>query len=318
MVGQESLVLCAGGSALTLLRSALADLALRIQVAERPEQAARMAQEGRPLFVLDFDSLGAACEEVWQAVIHVRPHTRILAIASPRRPRDVGPFFTRYRTTNLLARNGEVHVGDLRSTVSKILQGEVFGMARYLAPNTHVREQSFHASESKEGLVAMVQAAGREARLDDRLIDQLATVTDEMVTNALYNAPVDEQGRPRYADWPRTRPVTLSPDERAVLSIGADTQRVTISVSDPFGSLGPDCVMDYLAKCFGRGSDQMDEKAGGAGLGMYLMFNSLSQFVVNIAAGKRTEMIGIVDIPSSYREFAGRSKSFNLFVADVG
>jgi signal transduction histidine kinase len=98
------------------------------------------------------------------------------------------------------------------------------------------------------------------------------------------------------------------------MRFGADGKRLALSVQDPFGSLDAAKVIDYLTKCFRRGDDQIDQKEGGAGLGLYLMYESLSHFVVNIHAGRRTELIGVVDITGSYREFARRSKSFNVFL----
>ena len=98
------------------------------------------------------------------------------------------------------------------------------------------------------------------------------------------------------------------------LRFGADGKRLGISVSDPFGSLDPQRVLDYLSKCLRRGEDQIDRKEGGAGLGLYMMFDFVTHLVVNIQRGSRTEFVGLADITSSFRDLVGRAKSFNLFV----
>jgi hypothetical protein len=148
-----------------------------------------------------------------------------------------------------------------------------------------------------------------------RITQGLAVVADELLTNCLYNAPTDDKGQPRYASFARTIAVELAENEVVELTIAYDGKRFGISAVDPFGSLPSMKVVDYLAKCFRRGDDQIDSKEGGAGLGLFKLFTLLQHFVVNIQPGVRTETIGLLEVTRSYREFATRGKSFNLFVA---
>ena len=90
---------------------------------------------------------------------------------------------------------------------------------------------------------------------------------------------------------------------------------MAISVCDPFGSLTRERLLQYLSKCFRKGDDQVDTKAGGAGLGLYYVFECLSHFIVNIHPGKRTEMIGLIDVRKGYKEFSAMNKSFNVFMS---
>jgi hypothetical protein len=108
--------------------------------------------------------------------------------------------------------------------------------------------------------------------------------------------------------------VVLPPEEAATVKFTYDGRRLGVSVEDPFGSLEPARVLHYLAKCFRAGEDQIDTKEGGAGLGIYSVFDALSRFVINVEPERRTEMIGFIDITDTYREYAERGKSFNLFV----
>ena len=85
-------------------------------------------------------------------------------------------------------------------------------------------------------------------------------------------------------------------------------------MADAFGSIEVPTVLRYLAKCLRRGSDQVDEKAGGAGLGLFYVFDALGHFIVNLEAGVKTEMIGILDLQARYKDFSERPKSFNVFV----
>jgi hypothetical protein len=108
----------------------------------------------------------------------------------------------------------------------------------------------------------------------------------------------------------------LSGSEEVVLKFCFDGTRLGASILDPFGSISQERIVSYIAKCFRKGSDQVDEKAGGAGLGLYYIFDALSSFVINIKPGTKTEMIGLIDITGSYKDFVSKGKSFNIFVSE--
>src|SRR5262249_27584654 len=115
----------------------------------------------------------------------------------------------------------------------------------------------------------------------------------------------------------RTEPVQLAPGEEIVVKLCSDGRRLGISVADPFGSLSTEVIRGYLARCFRRGADMVELKPGGAGLGLFYVFEALSHFVVNLAPGVKPELVGLFDVGGSYRAHMSRSKSFNLFSSTV-
>ena len=48
-------------------------------------------------------------------------------------------------------------------------------------------------------------------------------------------------------------------------------------------------------------------------IGLYVCFESLSHFVINLSAGKRTEVIGLIDVRGTYLDYVSEGKSFNVF-----
>jgi hypothetical protein len=59
---------------------------------------------------------------------------------------------------------------------------------------------------------------------------------------------------------------------------------------------------------------QISEASGGAGLGLFRMFQSLSKFVVNISPGKKTEVVALVDLRVTMKQFRAAAKSFHIFI----
>lgn len=240
----------------------------------------------------------------------------LLLFAGQTEREELVTLFGRHKARKLLARNGPVHAEDLLVTVQKTLRKDIFGLDKYLGWGAHARRISVKSSSDKEHVLAGCQSLADAIGLSDRKTELLLTVAEELTTNALYDAPVDALSRARNATLPRSERVELAPTEEIAVTFASDGRRIGISVEDPFGSLRPETVVDYLAKCFRRGTDQIDRKEGGAGLGLFYAFNSLSHFVVNIEPRKRTEFIGLIEVAGSFREFEQRAKSFNVFVEE--
>ncbi len=226
-------------------------------------------------------------------------------------------LFDRYALTNLMAKNGEdFHTADVIVTARKVLTADVFGVEKYFSWGLTPRTLDITRSAQKHDVVEAVDAYGQELGIGGRFRQLLQTVADEFVTNALYNAPVDQDGAARYSHVDRKVAVALDRDEHVRVQYMSDGERMGIAVRDPFGSIEPQRILHYLAKCLRGGKDQVDQKRGGAGLGLYYVFDAVSHFVINIRPGLCTEMIGLTDMRGGYRKFAGRAKSFNLFVVE--
>jgi hypothetical protein len=227
---------------------------------------------------------------------------------------DLATLFDRYGLTNILAKSGELEAEDLLVTLQKILRGDVFGTDKYFGWAAETATMTATKASDRHAIIDAAAVFAERAGAAGRFVEAFRGACDELVTNALYDAAVDEHGARRFAHRRRTEEVELAAGEEVVVRFCADGRRVGIGVVDPFGSLDASTVVRYLGKCFRRGQDQVDEKEGGAGLGLYYVLEGLSQFVVNVDAGKRTEVIGLLDVRHRYKDFASKAKSFNVFV----
>jgi hypothetical protein len=127
--------------------------------------------------------------------------------------------------------------------------------------------------------------------------EQIDQCIDEMLMNALYDAPVDDQGKPLFADVPVRERVLMRADEKAVVQYGCDGERFAVSVRDAFGTLRKETILHYLDKCLhSPGGEQIDRKAGGAGLGLYLICNAASEVSFHIFSGSATEVVCAFDL----------------------
>lgn len=228
---------------------------------------------------------------------------------------DYPTLFQSRTLTNLLAKNSDdVNVEELIVTTKKILTNDIFGIEKYFSWGVEPKVIRVSSTAQRQELLEAAHQYAEAIGINSRLVNRLYTVTDELVTNALYNSPVDAEGKRLFAHLPRSEPVDL-PDGRYIeVKLCSDGRRLGVSTHDPYGSITGGHVLDYLAKCFRREDDQVDTKPGGAGLGLYYIFDSVTHFVVNIQHGVRSEFIGLISIDGSLRDFKLTNKSFNLFV----
>lgn len=201
-------------------------------------------------------------------------------------------------------------------TVEKILRKDMFGIEKYLpAFGVELSASEVHGAEDRDGVVECIGdhvewlGAGREARR------AVAAIADELITNAVYDAPRDPSGRAKYHAVDRKEKIQLEPWEYVTVRWGSDGETLVLSVTDMFGALDPETIREGLRRCL-SGGDQIEQKAGGAGLGFYTALSYSTQLIVNIDRGERTEIIAIVDLRRKSAGARRAGQSLHLFCDD--
>ncbi|MBK8481217.1 MAG: hypothetical protein IPL40_08580 [Proteobacteria bacterium] len=203
--------------------------------------------------------------------------------------------------------NDPVATRELVTTVAKLFTGDIFGLEKYMGWGAAIREQEIRASSEAEGIVQSACEDAARAGMPERELSSLGLLVDELCTNAVWDAPVDAGGQPRYADKSRAQPVTLAANEHVTVRYGSDGNLFGVSVADNFGRLDQDLAVRYIRKCFRRNDQQVSKNTGGAGLGLYMAFNSVSSFVINVDPGVRTEVIGLIRLGRPPKPAAGEN-----------
>ncbi len=215
---------------------------------------------------------------------------------------------------NVMTSTTILYTSELVQTIVKMFADQPFGFGFYLDASADVHTIRIDDSKKKGEYIETIIRYAIEQNVRSRIIGSITEVLDEMIMNVIYDAPTDGRGRHIYAHRSRTEHVVLTPKQAATLSYVHHDGLFGLSMADPFGSLTRDKVVYYLRKCYGRGSDQIDTKKGGAGLGIFKIFDNVNQLVINISPGRRTEFL--VFISTRGNEFKNRAQSFNLFVKE--
>jgi hypothetical protein len=147
-----------------------------------------------------------------------------------------------------------------------------------------------------------------------RVGEMLGELAHELIMNALYDAPVDEHGRPRFAH-DRKAEIRLPDEDAAVYRCGSDGVRVAVEVVDRFGRLERSHVFGGLVRALKSG--QMDTAGGGAGLGMLVSYRATTALFYDVAPGARTRVTGLFDLDLNLREFRLLPKTIYFPEAEV-
>lgn len=190
--------------------------------------------------------------------------------------------------------------------------GQVPSIGSYLDWGFQGYQEKVATTAARDTSVANIQAFINRLQVPKRIAEMFGELGHEMLMNAMYDAPADAQGRPKYA-LDRKADISLPDSEQPVLRMATDGSKLVLQVKDPFGRLQKKHVFDGLARGLAQG--EMDTSHGGAGLGMMVCHNSTAAMFFDVVRGRHTEVTGVFELDLNLREFRTQAKSLHFFSA---
>lgn len=179
-------------------------------------------------------------------------------------------------------------------TAQKLLTGDIFGIEKYLPEGTPVQYMRLRDFEGRGKAIDTVLQFAEEAKMRRQVRSAIGSVCEELLMNALYDAPVDDDGKQVFAEVdPHDRTRSRSPRPVSIRYAATESQ-FAIAVRDRFGRLAKNTILAYIEKCL-HSPVQIDRKTYGAGLGLYLVANAAASYLVNVAYGIATEVVCTFD-----------------------
>lgn len=151
--------------------------------------------------------------------------------------------------------------------------------------------------ESKKGIIeaSLFQSSSRHQLfqtifgnqgLKRQHLDRLGTVFEEFLTNAFYHAYREDQGNEKY---PRDKKVRLTAEEAVRFSYRVDSEGTFLSIEDQGGTLKFEDVQKAFLRGYGK-PGLIEDKEGGAGLGLYLAFGALTHLKIEVNTGRYSRL----------------------------
>jgi hypothetical protein len=183
-------------------------------------------------------------------------------------------------------------------------------LSAYLDWGFQAVELDVRSTADRDAAVAAIQDFIATLNVPKRVSEMFGELGHELLMNAIYDAPADMSGRPKYAS-DRKADVRLADNERPAVRLATDGSKIVLQVRDPFGRLERRHVFDGLAR--GLAGGEMDTTHGGAGLGMMVCHNSSSAMFFDVAPGKHTEVTALFELDMNLRELRTQAKSLHYW-----
>jgi hypothetical protein len=206
--------------------------------------------------------------------------------------------------------------GELLATVQKLILGDVFGLEKYVGWSAPVRTLTLEdAADRPAAVEALVQGVAK-AGMSDRVASLASVIADELLANAVFDAPVRADqttgaGR-RARETGRHDARPLRGRDAVRLRWATDARFLALEVTDQWGTLDPAAPGPAIARASRRTAGDID-----SGMGLALAYACCHQLVLGVAPGRQAEAIALIDVGYRPTEL-GRAPSFHLFVEAGG
>ena len=202
-------------------------------------------------------------------------------------------------------------VKNIMTTVAKLAAHDIFGLEKYLSWGVEVQAAEVTASHQRESLIEEMSEYLKRVGVRTSVRDRAALVAEELLMNAIYDAPTDSDGKPLYNHLTRQNAIELAPEHYSRFRYAADGLFVAISVTDPFGALSGQTVLNYLESCYSGNAGSLNTNKGGAGRGLHVMIETSDLMVFNIHKRIKTEVIALFNVDP--KENLDKKPALHLF-----
>ena len=215
------------------------------------------------------------------------------------------------RVTSLMVHDARFDDDEFIASATKALRGEVFGLQKYFPWGVTTFTMQISSYQMKTRAIDVLMRYAKLAGVRGPVRDRIQLVCDELMMNALYHAPTDENGKELYEGKPVKELAKLDEVPPIEVMYGCSGRYFGVSVRDGGGSLTRERLLDYLKRAK-SGAAHIETKAGGAGLGLISVLRSVSKLVFNLDPGTSTEVIAIFDMELFAKGKVG-ARSLHLF-----
>ena len=189
-----------------------------------------------------------------------------------------------------------------------------FGLAHLVSSQASIRIIKLgHSDEKSKILASLMEFLNNETTFNDRMANIIVTAVDELVMNAIYDAPVSPEGDQELKSTSRDTPIPLTGRRSVELQMGYDGEYFAFTAIDRFGSLNKRKLLSHLFNS--RSEYQLDASIAGAGLGLATTFKTGGSLVFLSEPEVRSEATVFFKRAPSFKEFRNQFRFISVHVA---
>ncbi|MFH0919343.1 MAG: response regulator [Fibrobacterota bacterium] len=204
----------------------------------------------------------------------------------------------RYNIGNIIAKTSPFNFKDFLVHVQSLVTGDIFGLEKHFTPRQIQGTLTItHSSQIESAIQTLFALYSQFPRAE-----RVKTALRELVVNAVYYGAKNEDGA-RKDEWKLD--VALAEDEYVFIQYMGDAERIGISIIDQKGKLKKADVLYWLERNISRDPisglvKSLDDEHG---RGLFISREFIDSLIINIAPGKRTEIIILNYLQQTYKGF---------------
>jgi hypothetical protein len=219
-----------------------------------------------------------------------------------------GPSFFNYVLRNY---KDPKEAGRLYGRILKaVLAAETLNLSNLLGENAQVESIKPKTSGEKGQSIEHVLKFLGEVKFHPRIATKIAGAADELLMNAIFDAPASAEGGSPSPGHPSD--IALEGRREIDMQVGYDGVYAAVLVSDHFGSLDASHLLEKLTKNYVASEYRPTPGAGRAGLGIFTVFHSGGSLFYLVKKTRRTDALVFFRNTETFREFREQFRFFTL------
>ncbi|OFZ82707.1 MAG: hypothetical protein A2583_05010 [Bdellovibrionales bacterium RIFOXYD1_FULL_53_11] len=174
--------------------------------------------------------------------------------------------------------------------VLRIFSGDTFGLAGYFPEGTPLQRIALKRSSHKAAVVDASCNYLVKSGLAERVAGIAAQAIDELVMNAVFDAPVNEAGVRIHKDRDRAEDFALEDRSSVEVEAAINDRYCGITVTDQWGSLKKEEVLNLMRPDYKKTSYVARKDTRGAGLGLSGASQGGMSLVFAVQGGEWTQV----------------------------
>lgn len=297
LVGQKVLVLEDNVKQRNMIKIALGGTGVRVEVSKSIEEAKELLLKSNYNILF----LSANMLEIADFVKENKLKAKIVLLTEEESKDYIAKIKDYGFLSNIIATKQDDRASNIKSistTVSKMISGDIFGLEKYLNWGVDVKELEISSSAERQDINDKVADYLKDLGLRTSLISRCQAVIEELLMNAIYDAPVDSSGKALHNHKSRRETIVLEKHQKGKLRFATDGLYLAVSVEDPFGAFKKETIFKYLEENYCSVPENMlvHPDKGGAGKGLFIISENSDLVIYNIARGRKTEVIVLFDL----------------------
>ncbi len=164
-------------------------------------------------------------------------------------------------------------------------------------------KRNFSKAKEKKLALQDLKTEMLKHKVNNSTATDILLIADELFTNAVFNAPfaADTMRSPKVSRSDNS--ISMKSGDHGTLFMACNEERIILGCRDPYGQLRIENLLERIRDCYKDGvAKKMNFGDGGAGIGSFMIFDSVSNYYAVVEKEKATLLTVCIPLKMSSRK----------------